>query len=116
MPFFTRRGLEARAGRHFGSGMPDSSETFGCTHCFAGDPEACWRSRPDHQLVAEHHVAMDPAYCHITKASLAETQRLRDLLTARGVHSVGRYGGWTYCSIEDNLLETRALATSLARG
>jgi hypothetical protein len=70
----------------------------------------------DHQLLAEHHVVMDPAYCHITKASLAETARLKSLLAARDVHSVGRYGGWTYCSIEDNLLETKALATSLARG
>lgn len=70
----------------------------------------------DHQLLAEHHVVMDPAYCHITKASLAETARLKALLAARDVHSVGRYGGWTYCSIEDNLLETKALATALARG
>ena len=58
---------------------------------------------------------MDPAYCHITKASLAETARLRGLLAASDVHSVGRYGGWTYCSIEDNLLETKALATRLSR-
>jgi protoporphyrinogen oxidase len=69
----------------------------------------------DHQLVAEHHVVMDPAYCHITNASLAETARLKALLASKDVHSVGRYGGWTYCSIEDNLLETKALATRLAR-
>jgi protoporphyrinogen oxidase len=68
----------------------------------------------DHRLVAEHHVALDPAYVHITKQSLAETARLRQLLAGRGVHSVGRYGGWTYCSIEDNLVETRALAEKLA--
>jgi len=68
----------------------------------------------DHRLVAEHHVALDPAYVHITRASLAETARVRDLLAARGVHSVGRYGGWTYCSIEDNLVETRELANKLA--
>jgi protoporphyrinogen oxidase len=68
----------------------------------------------DHQLVAEHHVALDPAYVHITRASLAETGRLRNLLADQGVHSVGRYGGWTYCSIEDNLVETRALAHALA--
>jgi protoporphyrinogen oxidase len=68
----------------------------------------------DHQLVAEHHVALDPAYVHITKASLAETARLRDALAAKGVHSVGRYGAWTYCSIEDNLVETRELAAKLA--
>ena len=63
-----------------------------------------------HQLVSHHHVVLDPAYVHITKASLAETERVRDGLALAGVHSVGRYGGWTYCSIEDNLLETHALA------
>jgi protoporphyrinogen oxidase len=68
----------------------------------------------DHQLVAEHHVVLDPAYVHITRASLAETARLRALLAQHGVHSVGRYGGWTYCSIEDNLVETRELAAKLA--
>jgi protoporphyrinogen oxidase len=67
-----------------------------------------------HRLVAHHHVVLDPAYVHITRGSLAETARLRDALAARGVHAVGRYGGWTYCSIEDNLLETRALAAALA--
>jgi protoporphyrinogen oxidase len=67
----------------------------------------------DHQLVSHHHVVLDPAYVHITQASLAETARVRALLAAQDVHSVGRYGGWTYCSIEDNLLETRALAKRL---
>jgi protoporphyrinogen oxidase len=67
-----------------------------------------------HRLVSHHHIVLDPAYVHITQASLAETARLRAALAARGVHSVGRYGGWTYCSIEDNLVETRALAAALA--
>ena len=66
-----------------------------------------------HQLVSHHHVVLDPAYAHITRASLAETARLCDELARAGVHSVGRYGRWTYCSIEDNLLETRALAATL---
>jgi protoporphyrinogen oxidase len=68
----------------------------------------------DHQLVADHHVVLDPAYVHITQASLTETARLKALLAGHDVHSVGRYGGWTYCSIEDNLIETRALAHQLA--
>jgi len=70
------------------------------------------------RLVAEHHVVMDPAYVHITRASQAEFRRLSPKLAAQGVHSIGRYGGWTYCSIEDNILEARALATrlGLARG
>jgi protoporphyrinogen oxidase len=68
----------------------------------------------DHELVAHHHVVLDPAYVHITQASLVETASLRELLGKRGVHTVGRYGGWTYCSIEDNLVETRELASTLA--
>lgn len=66
-----------------------------------------------HELVSHHHVVLDPAYVHITQASLAETARVRGELAALGIHAVGRYGGWTYCSIEDNLLETRALAERL---
>jgi protoporphyrinogen oxidase len=66
-----------------------------------------------HKLLAWHSVVMDPAYVHITQRSLAETSRVRDVLAASNVHSVGRYGGWTYCSIEDNIVETRALAAKL---
>ncbi len=63
-----------------------------------------------HELVSHHSVVMDPAYVHITRASLAEFARLSRILKAHGVYSIGRYGGWTYCSIEDNILEARALA------
>ena len=63
-----------------------------------------------HELVAEHHVVLDPAYVHITKRSLEDVARLRRVLATRGVHSIGRYGAWTYCSIEDNILEARELA------
>lgn len=68
----------------------------------------------DHELVAWHHVVLDPAYVHLTQASIAATAALRAELAASGIHSVGRYGGWTYCSIEDNLVETRQLAAALA--
>ena len=43
------------------------------------------------------------------RRSLAERERLAALLRARDVYSIGRYGGWTYCSIEDNIVEARAL-------
>jgi protoporphyrinogen oxidase len=66
-----------------------------------------------HELVSWHHVVLDPAYVHITRRSLAEVKRLMPILAAGGVHPVGRYGGWTYCSIEDNIVETRALARVL---
>ena len=42
---------------------------------------------------------------------MAEHRRLsRAMLQASGVYSIGRYGGWTYCCIEDNIVEARALA------
>jgi len=69
-----------------------------------------------HVLVAEHSVVMDPAYVHITQASMAEHRRLAGILRGHGVHSIGRYGGWTYCSIEDNIVEARALVSSFGAG
>ncbi len=68
-----------------------------------------------HELVSKHHVVMDPAYVHITQKSLTETARLRSKLAEHGVYSIGRYGGWTYCSIEDNIVEARALVDSIGR-
>ena len=65
----------------------------------------------DHQLVAHHAVVMNPAYVHITQASMAEHARLAATLRSHGVFSIGRYGGWTYCSIEDNIVEARALVS-----
>lgn len=65
-----------------------------------------------HRLVSSHHEVLDPAYVHITAASRAAVAGLSQVLAHRGVHSRGRYGSWTYCSIEDNILEARALAES----
>jgi protoporphyrinogen oxidase len=62
------------------------------------------------RLIAEHAVVLDPAYVHITRASAADVAQKKQLLAARGVYSAGRYGSWTYCSIEDNIVEARALA------
>jgi protoporphyrinogen oxidase len=68
----------------------------------------------EHRLLAWHSVTLDPAYVHITQTSQAIAASARAALAAHGVHSIGRYGGWTYCSIEDNLVEARALAAALA--
>lgn len=61
------------------------------------------------RLVAEHWVVLDPAYVHVTQRSLAEHKRLTAQLCKRGIWSLGRYGGWTYCAIEDNIVEARTL-------
>ncbi len=67
----------------------------------------------DQSLVASHHVLLDPAYVHITTGSIEETKRTKAMLSAHGVHSIGRYGSWRYCSIEDNIVEARALIDEL---
>lgn len=66
----------------------------------------------EHELLSWHTVTLDPAYVHITSESNAEVARLKRGLATRGVYSIGRYGSWTYCSIEDNIVEARALAES----
>lgn len=70
----------------------------------------------DHRLLAWHHVRLEPAYVHLTTSSIELAARARAELAAANIHSIGRYGGWTYCSIEDNLIEARALAAELSGG
>lgn len=67
-------------------------------------------------LVASHEALLDPAYVHVTTNSNREAAAKRSMLAARDVHSIGRYGSWTYCSIEDNIVEARALAERLEVG
>ena len=68
-----------------------------------------------HQLVSHHSIVLDPAYVHITKDSIADVEAKKAELAERGVYSIGRYGSWTYCSIEDNIVEARALAEALTK-
>ena len=64
-------------------------------------------------LVSWHSVTLDPAYVHIHQEGQADAASQRERLSSQGVHSAGRYGAWKYCSIEDNIIEARALAQSL---
>jgi protoporphyrinogen oxidase len=70
----------------------------------------------DHQLLSWHCVVMNPAYCHISQPSVAAVSKIRAIAAPHKLYSIGRYGGWTYCSIEDNMVEARALATMLHNG
>lgn len=65
------------------------------------------------KLISYHHILMNPAYVHINKASTDDVYRQKELLLKYGIYSIGRYGSWTYCSIEDNIIEARNLAEKL---
>lgn len=67
------------------------------------------------KVISRHQVLMDPAYVHLTPAGMATTSALLSRYREQGVHSIGRYGAWTYCSIEDNLLEARTVVADLVR-
>ncbi len=67
----------------------------------------------DQSLVSHHHVILDPAYVHINEASRDWFSRITKKFEEHQIHSIGRYGGWTYCSIEDNIIEAKALSAKL---
>ena len=68
----------------------------------------------DHKLVASHYVMMDPAYVHITQQSEKDKVLKKQLLSGSSIYSIGRYGSWTYCSLEDNIYEAFSLARSIS--
>ena len=67
----------------------------------------------DHVLIDHQFIVMDPAYVHITKKSESTYNYWSDLNNSKGFYSIGRYGSWTYCSIEDNIIQAKALAEKL---
>ena len=64
------------------------------------------------QLVAHHEVVMDPAYVHITRQSESDKAEKMALLAQHDIYSIGRYGAWKYCSLEDNLDDAFQLAAN----
>lgn len=67
------------------------------------------------RLISYNFVIMDPAYVHISKRSIADVAEKKKTLEKMDIYSIGRYGSWTYCSIEDNIKEARELAFKLNR-
>jgi protoporphyrinogen oxidase len=63
----------------------------------------------DQTLVDWQFIKMDPAYVHINKFSEEDKAKKKVILEENSVYSIGRYGSWTYCSIEDNIVEAKEL-------
>ena len=61
----------------------------------------------NHQLVEHQFLIMNPAYVHITKDSKEIYDEWCQKYNPQGIYSIGRYGSWTYCSIEDNIIEAQ---------
>lgn len=67
----------------------------------------------DMELIDFESIIMDPAYVHITSKSIQDVAAMKDMLSNFDIYSIGRYGSWTYCSIEDNIIEAKRLAERL---
>ncbi len=67
----------------------------------------------DHQLVAHNTLIINPGYVHITEESNKKVREFKECIKAKDAYTIGRYGGWTYCSIEDCMVEARKLVATL---
>lgn len=65
-----------------------------------------------HNLIDHQMIVMNPAYVHITKESKEIYNSWNKKNNPMGIFSIGRYGGWTYCSIEDNIIQAKNLFRS----
>lgn len=77
------------------------------------DMEAAGLITSEQTVVDYETIIMNPAYVHITKDSITDVEEKKKLLAGYDVYSIGRYGSWTYCSIEDNIKEARELSIFL---
>jgi protoporphyrinogen oxidase len=67
----------------------------------------------NHTLVDHQMIVMNPAYVHITKESKEIYNSWGKKNNPNGLFSIGRYGSWTYCSIEDNIIQAKELSIRL---
>ena len=58
-------------------------------------------------------IIMDPAYVHINSETENKIESLKNKLNKNNIYTIGRYGAWTYCSMEDCMLEAKNLSNKL---
>ena len=63
----------------------------------------------DHTLMEEWHCIMDPAYVYLSDKSRRYVLQKMSEFKLNNIFSIGRYGGWKYCSIEDCLIDANEL-------
>lgn len=67
----------------------------------------------DNKLIDYETIIMDPAYVHIEKQTIEKIKEYMNLLNNQDIYSIGRYGAWTYCSMEDAMISAKELAKKL---
>lgn len=67
----------------------------------------------DMKVMDYEAIIMNPAYVHVSAEATEFVRMKKEQLAHDDIYSIGRYGSWTYCSIEDNIKEAKALAAKL---
>jgi hypothetical protein len=67
----------------------------------------------DHNLIDYQFLMMNPAYVHITDKSKKTYEEWCEKYNPQKIFSIGRYGEWTYCSIEDNIIKAKEISDYL---
>ncbi|HJJ11217.1 MAG TPA: FAD-dependent oxidoreductase [Clostridiaceae bacterium] len=67
----------------------------------------------DNKLVDYSTIVMNPAYVHINSETNKEIKEFEKYLNDNSVYTIGRYGAWTYCSMEDCMISAKELAEKL---
>ena len=67
----------------------------------------------ENEIMCYESIVMDPAYVHINKALDKKIVSLMSSLKNDNVFLLGRYGRWTYCSMEDCIEMSRKLAIEM---
>lgn len=65
------------------------------------------------KLEEYEYILMDPAYVHIDTKNEIKVKKIMERMTNNNIYSIGRYGNWTYCSMEDCMVEAKKLAEKI---
>lgn len=68
------------------------------------------------RLESYNSILMEPAYVHISTQNNELVKKLKEEYKNKKIYTIGRYGSWTYCSIEDCMLEAINLVEKLEKG
>ena len=66
------------------------------------------------ELVAHESIVMNPAYVHIDTENDKLVRKIMNDLSENNIYSIGRYGAWTYCSMEDSMIAAKITVKNLS--
>ncbi len=58
-------------------------------------------------------IIMDPAYVHINGETNAKLEKYVKDMENKNIYTTGRYGAWTYCSMEDCMIAAKNIADKI---